>query len=163
MSIPFTAEFTAARRVAIGLTAVLVGALLVTWLSEAALIASSELWVEYHQAVTPGYTLALPPIGGLALLAAVAASRASRGNRRLVLAAVSCLLFGLVVTVIVHVPINADIASWRPIEPPAEWRQVRVRWLAAHAVRSVLTIGALGLLVAAGLERQGAARPGEAM
>ncbi len=162
MSLPFAAAVTAARPVAIGLTAVLVGALLVTWLSEAALATSSELWVEYHQAVTPAYTRALPPIGGLALLAAVGASRVSQVNRRLVLAAVSCLLIGLVLTMVVHVPINADIASWRPVEPPAQWQEVRSRWLAAHAVRSALTIGALGLLVAAGLERRGAAHRAKA-
>ncbi len=162
MSIPFAAAFAAARPVANALTAVLVGALLVTWLSEAALATSSELWVEYHQAVTPAYTRALPPIGGLALLAAVGASRVSRVNRRLVLAAITCLCIGLGITLVVHVPINADIASWRPVEPPAEWQQVRGRWLAAHVVRSALTIGALGLLVAAGLERRGDAHRAEA-
>jgi len=160
MSIPLTA----ARPAATVLTAVLTGVLLVTWLSEASLDGSSGLWVEYHQAVTPAYTRALPPIGGLALLAALAALAASWGSRRdrwLVLGAVSCLLTGLVVTVVVHLPINADIATWRPATPPADWQQVRDRWLAAHAVRSALTLAGFGLLVSAGLGRRGTAGRGE--
>ncbi len=104
---PMSAALTGARPAAIVLTAVLAGALLVTWLSEASLRGTDELWVEYHQAVTPAYTRALPPIGGLALmaaLAALAASWGSPGERRRVLAAASCLLIGIVVTVVVHFP-----------------------------------------------------------
>ena len=157
---PISIPLTAACSAATVLTSVLSGALLVTWLSEASLDRSSELWVGYHQAVTPTYTRALPPIGALALLAtlaALAASWTSRRDRRLVLAAVSCLLIGLAVTVVVHLPINAEIATWRPATPPADWQGARDRWLAAHAVRSALTLVGLALLLIARLGRRGAA------
>lgn len=148
---PMPALLAAARPAAIVLTGVLAGAVLATWLNEASLVGSTELWIEYHQAITPAYTAAVPPIGGLALiaaLAALAASWRSPRDRRLILAAVACLLIGLVVTVVVHVPINAEIAAWRPVAPPAEWQQLRDRWLAAHAVRTVLAVAGFVLLVA---------------
>jgi uncharacterized membrane protein YcfT len=159
-----SAPLTAARPAAIALTGVLTGAVLGTWLSEASLGGSSELWIEYHQAITPAYTRALPPFGALALIAALAAlvaSWGSRRERRLVLAGVSCLLIALVITVVVHFAINAEITTWRPAAPPVEWQEVRGRWLVAHAVRTALTLAGFALLVAAGLGRTttGAAEP----
>ncbi len=150
---PMPALLAAARPVAIVLIGVLTGAVLATWLSEAALGGSAELWIAYHQAITPAYTRTLPPLGGLALIAALvalAASWWSPRDRRLVLAAVACLLLGLVVTVVAHFPINAEIATWRPVAPPVDWQQLRDQWLAAHAVRTVLTVAGFVLLLVAG-------------
>ncbi|MBA3279921.1 MAG: DUF1772 domain-containing protein, partial [Geodermatophilaceae bacterium] len=141
----------AAHRVAIILSGVLAGAILGTWLSEASLGSSAELWIGYHQAITPAYTQAVPPIGGLALIATLAALAASWRNppsRRLLLSAVGCLLVGMLVTVIVHFPINAAIMTWSPAAPPPNWEQFRDRWQAAHAARSVLTVVAFGLICA---------------
>lgn len=141
----------AAHPAAIILTGVLAGAVLATWLSEVSLGGSAELWIAYHQAVTPAYTRAVPPLGGLALIAALAVAGTSWWSvrdRRLVLAAVACLLVGLIVTVVVHFPINAEIATWQTIAPPAEWGQQRDRWLAAHAVRTVFAVVGFALLVA---------------
>jgi len=44
-----------------------------------------------------------------------------------------CLLVGLLVTVVVHFPINDVIMTWQPDAPPADWQDVRGRWLTAHA------------------------------
>jgi hypothetical protein len=115
---PIPTPLAAAHPAAIILTGVLAGAVLATWLSEVSLGGSAELWIAYHQAVTPAYTRAVPPLGGLALIAALAVAGTSWWSvrdRRLVLAAVACLLVGLVVTVVVHFPINAEIATWQAI------------------------------------------------
>lgn len=141
-----------ARPAAIALTGIVAGAVLGTWLSEAS-FGPTGLWIAYHQAITPAYTRALPSIGGLALIAALATLAASWGqprDRRLTLAAVACLVIGLLVTVVVHFPINAQIATWQPAAPPADWQQLRGRWLAAHAVRTVFAVAGFALLVAAG-------------
>ncbi|MDQ4092567.1 MAG: DUF1772 domain-containing protein [Actinomycetota bacterium] len=151
----------AAHPATIVLTGVLAGAVLTTWLSEASLGATPELWIGYHQAITPAYTRALPPLGGLALIAALAALAASWGSprdRRLILTAVACLLIGLVITVVVHFPINAEIATWLPAAPPTDWQQIRDRWLAAHVVRTALSVAAFTLLVTSGPRHRGAAR-----
>ncbi len=141
-----------AHRVAIILSGVLAGAILATWLSEASLGSSAELWIAYHQAITPAYTQALPPIGGLALLATLAALAASwrtPRTRRLVLAAVACLVVGLLVTVVVHFPINDEIMSWQPAAPPVDWQDLRSSWLTAHAARTVFAVAGFALLVLA--------------
>ena len=139
-----------AHRVAIILSGVLAGAILGTWLGEASSGGSAELWIGYHQAITPAYTQAVPPIGGLALVATLAALSASwrdLGTRRLLLAAVGCLLVGLLVTVVVHFPVNDQIMTWQPDAPPADWQDLRTRWLVAHAVRTWVAVAGFVLLV----------------
>ena len=155
---PPRARLGAAGPAAIVLTGLLAGAVMGTWLSEVSLGGSSELWIAYHQAVTPAYTRAVPPLGGLALIAALGALAASWSNprdRRLTLGALACLLVGLVVTVAVHFPINAEIATWQPAAASADWHQVQQRWLAAHAVRTVAAVAGFVLLVVVGPRRWG--------
>lgn len=147
----------AAHPAAITLTGILAGAVLATWLSEASVGASTELWIAYHQAVTPAYTRAVPPLGGLGLIATVAALAASwwsPRDRRVIGVAVACLIIGLVVTVVVHFPINAEIATWQQAAPPGDWQQLRDQWLAAHAVRTVLAVAGFTILVAGYRGRQ---------
>jgi len=57
------ALLAAAHQAAIIMTGVLAGAIVATWLTEASLGSSTELWIRYHQAITAAYTYALPPIG----------------------------------------------------------------------------------------------------
>jgi len=146
------ALLAAAHQAAIIMTGVLAGAIVATWLTETSLGSSTELWIRYHQAITAAYTYALPPIGGLGLIGALAALALAPRNshaHRLILAAVGCLLIGLIVTVVVHFPINAEIAVWQPAAPPADWQQLRERWLAGHVVRAALALAAFTLLVIA--------------
>jgi hypothetical protein len=142
------------HRVAIVTAGVPTGTVLGVWLSEVSLGDSAELWTRYHQAIRGSYTLAVPPLGALTLVASVGMLLAPRGSlplphRRLVLAAISCLVLGMIITVGVHFPLNATIDTWPPATPPADWEQVRDRWLLAHGVRSVLSLAAFVLLVMA--------------
>jgi Domain of unknown function (DUF1772) len=151
------ARLGAALPAATVLTGLLAGAVLGTWLSEVSLGGSSELWIAYHQAVTPAYTRAVPPLGGLALIATLGALAAFWSNPRdrlLTLGATVCLLVGLVVTVVVHFPMNAEIATWQPATIFADRQQLQQRWLAAHALRTVAAVAGLVLLVAVGTRRR---------
>ena len=161
MSVPTAARrSTSALRIpahqaAIILTGILAGAIVATWLTEASLAGSTELWISYHQAITKAYTLALPPIGALALIAAVWALVGSGPGlpaRRLILVAIGWLLLGLVVTVVVHFPINAEIATWQAAGPPADWHRLYDRWLLAHGIRAAAALAAFTLLVFAALQ-----------
>jgi len=154
---PAPAPLAAAHQVAIIASGLLAGGILATWLTEASLGNSAQLWIEYHQAITSAYTRALPPLGGLALLAALATLAVSwriPGTRSFVLAAVGCLVMGFLVTVVVHFPINAEIMTWRPDVPPADWQELRDRWLIAHVIRTMAAVAGFALLVFATARRQ---------
>jgi hypothetical protein len=147
-----------AHPVATILAGVLAGAMLAAWLTESSLDGSAELWIGYHQAITSAYTRTLPTIGILALVAAgwtLATSWRNVPIRWLLFLATWCLLFGLAVTIAVHFPINAQVLSWQPADPPADWEDVRLRWFIAHGIRAVFALAAFVLFVLATLRRDG--------
>lgn len=55
----------------------------------------------------------------------------------------------IVYTVLLPVPINRQVARWRPESLPADWRELRRRWDRLHAWRVLVLVVALVLLVAA--------------
>lgn len=148
-----TADLPATTRsVAVLATGLLAGAVLSVWLVQGALGNSAALYIGFHQAADPVYTRVLPPLGIIGLIATLVALRTGWWQvraRLLTLAALGCLVLGLVVTVAVHFPINADLLTWSAADPPADWEASRDRWTAAHAVRTVSTVAAFVLLLAA--------------
>jgi hypothetical protein len=75
-----TGLFQPSRAATIVLAGLLAGAVLATWVSEVALGRSAQLWITYHQAVTPAYTVSLPPLGALTLIAVLATGRCCVGE-----------------------------------------------------------------------------------
>ena len=67
------------------------------------------------------------------------------------LALASTVLLALigVYSVLLPVPINNQVASWKPASVPENWRDLRRRWDLLHAIRVVFLVIALILLVAA--------------
>ena len=63
-------------------------------------------------------------------------------------------IVGLVVTVVVHFPINAEIATWQPAASDTDWHQFQQQWLTAHAVRTVAALAGFVLLVVVGTRRR---------
>ena len=57
----------------------------------------------------------------------------------------------LVITLVVNVPIDGQIQSWRTVSMPAEWRAIRDRWEFYHGLRTLISIGALACLFASTL------------
>ncbi len=71
----------------------------------------------------------------------------------LTLVAVVCTLALTVTTLLVNVPINAEIMDVWPVEnPPANWAEVRDRWNFYHNLRTVLAVVAFVCLLLAALE-----------
>ena len=66
------------------------------------------------------------------------------------MALASTVLFALicVYSLVLPVPINNQVARWRPDTVPANWRDLRRRWDLLHAIRVVFLVTALILLVA---------------
>src|SRR4028118_22625 len=58
----------------------------------------------------------------------------------------------MISTVLVNVPINAEIMDvWLVESPPANWAEVRDRWNFFHGLRTILAVVALVCLLLAGL------------
>ena len=66
------------------------------------------------------------------------------------LALTSTVLLALIslYSLLLPVPINNQVARWRPDSVPANWRDLRRRWDLLHAIRVVFLVIALILLVA---------------
>jgi hypothetical protein len=141
-----------ARSVAVMATGLLAGSVLAVWLVQGPLGATGELYIGFRQATDPAYGRVLPPLGVAGMFAALVALATGWSQvraRRLTLAAVGCLVLGLAVTVVVHFPINTEIATWSAVAPPAGWESLRDRWSAAHTARTVLSVAAFALLLGA--------------
>jgi uncharacterized membrane protein len=69
------------------------------------------------------------------------------------LSAIALVLFltSLLVTILIEVPIVQQIATWTPATLPANWQQLRDRWLRFHVVRVAAGISSFVLLVVAAL------------
>jgi hypothetical protein len=124
------------------------GAVLAVWVADVAISGGdATLYITYRQATTAAFTAALPPMGGLGLVAAAVSAVLARGRERALMAtAALCSTAALLVTVIVHFPINAEILTWSPAAPPPDWQQLRDRWTLAHTARTLLTMIGFALL-----------------
>ena len=68
--------------------------------------------------------------------------------RTFYLTLIGFVMFALLVTMLIEVPIVKLIVTWTVGTLPANWQQLRDRWGAFHIIRVVAGIGGLVLLVA---------------
>jgi uncharacterized membrane protein len=62
-------------------------------------------------------------------------------------AALALFLIALLVTILVEVPIVEEIVTWTVPTLPANWQQLRDRWMRFHIIRVVAGLTSLVLLV----------------
>jgi uncharacterized membrane protein len=67
------------------------------------------------------------------------------------LAGFALMVCALVVTLSVNVPIDNQIKRWTVATLPSDWQAIRDRWEFYHALRTFLSIAALGLVTASSL------------
>ena len=152
------------RKVILFLTAVLIsltaGRAFWVWLGENPVKLSGQTYVEFFQVLDRGIALpiAITGIGGT-LLAGISAILfwRDRSTFFLLLAACGLGLVASLVTIFVHLPINARIATWNPTALPSDYRAFLERWWEWQKVRLVSMFGAMCLVFAAMLVRRNAA------
>lgn len=83
------------------------------------------------------------------LVVAFVARPAGTSGHGEVLTAAGLFAAMIVYTVLLPVPINNQVARWKPEALPANWRELRRRWDRLHAFRVVVLAIAFILLVAA--------------
>jgi uncharacterized membrane protein len=69
----------------------------------------------------------------------------------LALAGFILMIVALIVTLAVEVPIDRQIEQWTVATLPSDWKELRDRWEFYHAIRTFVSIGALGFVTASSL------------
>jgi len=67
----------------------------------------------------------------------------------LIVTSFTLLVVTLIITVGVEVPIDNQINTWTPENPPANWSALRDRWELYHTIRTFTSIASFGCLTAA--------------
>jgi uncharacterized membrane protein len=121
-------------------------------------------YVPYWQALNDDYGRAMPPLlltcMALILTSAILSHTRGRGRLTVWLTVTALLLVALtvVVTVTQMEALNRLADAWDPRQLPADWADVRQRWLTWHNLRTVLAVLAFASLLTA----QATDRPGPA-
>jgi uncharacterized membrane protein len=100
-------------------------------------VLDAAAWTLARQSIDAVFGKLLPWWWNITLLLLLFAAYLNQGRTRwLFLSAGVLLLFGIVITVVIEVPINKQISSWTPASIPPNWMELRERWLSFHNVRS---------------------------
>jgi hypothetical protein len=107
-----------------------------------------EMWAKSFQLEDALFSKAMSPLFLTTLAAMLVSCFVTRGSARgLFVAATVFMLVVLIVTVRGEVPLNKQIQTWVPGVAPANWADIRDRWLANHLIRSIA--GFFGFVCAA--------------
>ena len=118
---------------------------------------SAATYVEFFQQLDRqiAIPIAITGVGGT-LLAGFAAMthRADRRVFYLLLAACGMAAIGSLVTIVVNVPINEELATWNPAALPVGYETLLRRWWEWHQVRLVAMFTGMCLVFVAMLKRK---------
>jgi uncharacterized membrane protein len=120
---------------------------------------AAATWVEFFQHLDArvAVPLAVTGIGGTVLAGIAAlAHRGDRAARRLLGAACAFGAIGSLITIVVNVPINEEIATWSPAELPPGYEVILRRWWNWHQARLIAAFAAMCLVFVAMLRRESA-------
>jgi hypothetical protein len=141
-------------RTAVLSSGLLAGSLVAVLLADLALRGNPIAYIAFHQATTVLYTATLPAIGAVTSIAIVISL--VRGHdaaiRKLLAIALACGIAGMLITVLIHFPLNATIQAWPTGVIPIDFASVATRWDVAHLARTVFT-GTSFVLAASALAR----------
>jgi uncharacterized membrane protein len=123
---------------AVLLVGLIAGLMLGTGIEQHSLRAlTASAWVTEHQVMDAVFRVVMKPFWNGTVLVLIVAAIVSRGSARWLFGVAALLLIvSLVVTVRVEVPMNQAIAKWDPSAPPANWAEIRERWLMFHRLRT---------------------------
>jgi hypothetical protein len=127
-------------------TALPAGRAVWTWLGENPRHVSGPVFVEFFQALDRGVALPMAITGiGAIILTALSAflSRSDRTVMYLLITACVMSAVSAFVTIAMHLPINARIASWNPATLPPDYRDYLQSWWQWHHVRLFTTVASM--------------------
>jgi uncharacterized membrane protein len=131
------------------------GGLMVNWigLGRAMSRLSPSTYVEFHQATNHTFNPYMPIVVVGALLGGVVLAFLAPGvhslSGELAIAGSVFYAAGLAISLTTDVPINNQIAGWSVQSPPADWTQIRGRWIRFHIVRTLFSLPVLACYILA--------------
>jgi uncharacterized membrane protein len=123
---------------AVLLVGLIAGLMLGTGIEQHSLRAlTASAWVTEHQVMDVAFRAVMKPFWSGTVVVLIFAAMESRGSSKWLFGVAALLMIlSLVVTVGVEGAINQAIAKWDPSAPPANWAEIRERWLAFHRLRT---------------------------
>jgi hypothetical protein len=132
------------------------GGLIVNWIGLGRAMARLPVsaYVEFHQDTNHTFDpyMLIVMIGALAggvALAVLYGVHSIPGQ--LAVAGAACYALVIIIGVPTCVRINHQIESWSIQNPPAEWAQVRARWIRFHIIRTLFSVPAFAVYVVAAI------------
>ena len=147
----------AIQLIVVFLAALATGGLMVNWigLGRAMSRLSASSYVEFHQATNHTFVPYMPIVVVGALLGGIVLAILSPGvhslSGELAIAGSAGYVAVLAIGLSTDVPINTQVARWSVQSPPADWTQVRARWIRFHIVRTLFSLPALACYILSGL------------
>lgn len=126
------------------------------WLGESPFGIAGQTYVDFFQTLDKRIAIPIAVIGILGPVLAGVSAATYRLNRRVffcLIAACGLGAISVIVTVVVSVPINEQIAGWNPAALPTGYEEVLRRWWNWHTLRLFTSIGAMCLALLALLAR----------
>ena len=133
----------AIRFILLLLLSLLVGAMFGIWAGFNPASLSAAAYVEQQQNAMRSLNTLLPVMGAVCILLEAWLAIQSKNNSRscyLFVGALLCLVIAALVTRFGNQPINAQVVTWSPQSPPANWAQLRDAWWQWHVVRTLAGI-----------------------
>jgi uncharacterized membrane protein len=109
-------------------------------------------FLEMHQGAVRGLNVLLPALGFASITLTLILVWSARGKGYLFWLYLSALLFMVaagIATRFFNQPINAQVMAWTLESLPGNWAELRTEWWNWHLWRTVFSISALALLLAA--------------
>jgi uncharacterized membrane protein len=126
------------------------------WLGESPFGIAGATYIDFFQLLDRRIAIPIAVMGILGPMLAGICAVLYRANRRMSLFLATAFGLGAVsalVTVLVNVPINEQIAGWNPAAPPSGYEDILRRWWNWHIARMITSVGAMCSLFVALLAR----------
>lgn len=128
------------------------GAVFGIWLSKNPVDLPARIYIEQQQINIRALNTIMPILGLIAILLNLVAAAFERRNRltlRLFMLAAAFFIVSGLVTRFGNQTINSIVMTWDPANPPDNWEELRDRWWLWHQVRTLSSVLAFALSIAA--------------
>ena len=126
------------------------GTAFVIWLDFRPVEITSSFYVEKMQHAIKVFTIPLPIVLMTGILFTILSTILLWKDRKsfyFLIAASTCVIAALLITIFGNIPINNQIKTWNINSVPHDWNEVQYKWWYIHTFRTIFQIAGLSLLI----------------